>query len=200
MKNLASLLETSSYPTTIRSLTDETIVHFTELPGELWMPIKETGLLYFVSNMGRVLSRDYYHKAKWGLLKPFRTGKSHKLGKGYYQVKLYLEDGTWIRPKIHRLVAEHWIPNPDNLPQVNHINGNMMDNRVENLEWCTNTYNQRHYRANSGKMNWDLVNQIREEFKSWTGSKDSFCMEWAVKTGMCISSIKNVINHKTWRS
>lgn len=63
--------------------------------------------------------------------------------RGYLQVLLY-EEGKPHPKKVHRLVAEAFIPNLDNKPQVNHINGDKTDNRVKNLEWCTNSENQLH--------------------------------------------------------
>jgi hypothetical protein len=63
--------------------------------------------------------------------------------RGYERVALYI-NGKAKNYRVHRLVAEAYIPNLDNKPQVNHKNGVKTDNRVENLEWCTNAENQQH--------------------------------------------------------
>ena len=63
--------------------------------------------------------------------------------KGYFQVCLTV-DGKKRTVKVHRIVAETFIPNPAGKPQVNHIDGNKRNNCVENLEWCTNSENQIH--------------------------------------------------------
>ncbi len=67
-------------------------------------------------------------------------------GEGYLHTKIY--NGKPKNVKIHRLVAEHFIPNPENKPQVDHINRDPLDNRVENLQWATNGENQ----LNKGNM------------------------------------------------
>lgn len=64
-------------------------------------------------------------------------------GNGYEQVHLCRDGKGYVR-KIHRLVAEAFIPNPDNLPQVNHKDGNKLNNNVSNLEWCTQSHNIKH--------------------------------------------------------
>lgn len=77
--------------------------------------------------------------------KVYRNGEAvnqYQNGRGYYRVFLYLQ-GERITKRVHRLVAEAFIPNPDRLPVVNHRNGNKLDNRVENLEWVTYKENTR---------------------------------------------------------
>lgn len=64
--------------------------------------------------------------------------------KGYLQCHVYRENGTMLTTSVHRLVAIAFIPNPDNLPQVNHIDCNKLNNCVSNLEWVTQEQNMAH--------------------------------------------------------
>ena len=80
---------------------------------------------YQVSNLGRI-----YSKKRRVCLKVKRLA-----GRGYYQVRIS-KDGKYYYKNLHRLIAETFIPNPENLRTVNHINGNKLDNRFSNLEWA----------------------------------------------------------------
>ena len=64
----------------------------------------------------------------------------HIVNSGYYQIRL-CKDGIYHRYYLHRLVCEAYIPNPDNLPEVNHKDENKTNNHMDNLEWCTHSYN-----------------------------------------------------------
>lgn len=101
---------------------------------EIWKDI-EGYEGYEVSNLGRVKSLDYRRTGAERVLKPAYSGN------GYLFVNLY-KDGKEKKHYIHRLVAAAFIPNPHNLPEINHINEQKEDNRVENLEWCTQEYNR----------------------------------------------------------
>ena len=101
---------------------------------EEWRPIKGYEGLYKVSNMGRVKSL-YYGKER--ILKT-RNGLH-----GYKHVILS-KQATKKTSRVHRLVAEAFIPNPMNLPVVNHLDGNKHNNCVFNLEWCTVKENTNH--------------------------------------------------------
>lgn len=106
---------------------------------EQWKEIKGFPK-YQISTLGNVKSLTV--KKNGDLLVP---QINHK---GYYSVLLY-KNGKPHSKKIHRLVAETFLPNPNNKPQVNHIDGNKLNNIISNLEWCTNSENQIHAYKNN---------------------------------------------------
>lgn len=109
---------------------------------EIWKNIKGYEGLYQVSNMGRVRS---FRKKRWiknnGKLLKGRSSKSRGLKTGYYRVCLCDKENISKNFCIHKLVAEAFIPNPENKTQVDHINCDVADNRVQNLRWATQTEN-----------------------------------------------------------
>ena len=101
---------------------------------EEWKDIKGYEHKYQISNYGNVKSLDYHRTGESKLLSPVLKKT------GYYQVNLYL-NGQYCSKRIHKLVAEAFLENPDNLPVVNHIDGDKTNNHVSNLEWCTISHN-----------------------------------------------------------
>ena len=109
---------------------------------EEWKSIPGYEGLYEVSNLGRVRSLDRYVKYSNGNIH-LHKGKVLSPGKntdGYLEVVLKC-NRKCKTITVHRLVAQTFIPNPDNLPQVNHKDEVKSNNCVENLEWCTQQYN-----------------------------------------------------------
>lgn len=111
---------------------------------ETWKDI-ENYPNYQVSNFGRIKSKERYARThihnKDGMRKVKETIlKTLHNRRGYLRTTLYNENGRY-QCFIHRLVAQAFIPNPNNLPAVNHKDENKLNNCVDNLEWCDNKYN-----------------------------------------------------------
>lgn len=99
---------------------------------EIWKEINDYNGQYFISNLGNIKS-----------LKSSKYLKPQNDGSGYLFVMLS-KNSIRKNYKIHRLVAEHFIENPNNYKVVNHIDGNKLNNKVDNLEWCTHGENNQH--------------------------------------------------------
>ena len=142
---------------------------------EIWVDIKDYRGIYQISNMGRVKS---FHKNRERILK-------NAIGTtGYYYVQLY-KNCAFKNEKVHRLVARAFTPNPSNLPCVNHIDSNKLNNCIKNLEWCTHGENITH-----------AIKNGRRTYKSGdnhylTKYSDDFIIDCVKKysEGFCVKNI-----------
>ena len=104
--------------------------------------------LYLIDNLGNVVSCPRLQGSRFVNQYKIMGTKINRLG--YKEVALS-KDGKTKTYLLHRLIAIHFVPNPTNLPCVNHINGIKTDNSIENLEWCSRSYNTKHaYENNLG--------------------------------------------------
>lgn len=108
---------------------------------EVWKTVVDFEGIYEVSNLGNVrsLTRDVV-RGNGVMLKRGKIIAQNKTTNGYLTVHLYKDTVRTVK-LVHRLVAEAFIPNPDNLPEVNHKDENKHNNTSKNLEWCTRAYN-----------------------------------------------------------
>ena len=121
---------------------------------EIWKDIDGYDDKYQVSNLGRVKSMYFINRhANIPREKILKFGYNLQ---GYPFVVLCHSGKTSKPLSVHRLVAKAFIPNPNNYPVVNHINGIKTDNRVENLEWCTQQYNiKQSFKNGQQKPTWE---------------------------------------------
>ena len=136
---------------------------------EIWKAIEGYEGLYEVSNLGRVRSLDHLverphprnpaYTFRYMAKGKIKNQRHHEAE--YWLVDLY-KDNVGETRTVHRLVADSFIPNPNNLPEVNHIDENKENNCVDNLEWCTRLENVNHGTGSErmGKSHWTPVIQM----------------------------------------
>ena len=154
---------------------------------EVWKVIEECDGLYEISSLGRL------RNTKTGYIKKY---SKKYCGAGYY-AKYNLQDSkNKLRRSAHRLVAIAFIPNPENKPCVNHINGIKHDNRVENLEWCTVAENNTHSREVLGnkrvtRFTKEDIDFMVKNYKPFVeGSSKSVAEYFGVSTGCIQKALK----------
>lgn len=112
---------------------------------EIWKPVKDFEEYYEISNLGR-LKRKTIFRYCWGHVKKFKVDRIIKptLDKGYLKIVLSIGGKNRKIKYIHRLVAEAFLPNPNDFKEINHIDNDRSNNRVDNLEWCDRKHNLDH--------------------------------------------------------
>lgn len=168
---------------------------------EIWKDIEGYEGKYQVSNLGRVRSLVDSNGNK-----RIKILSYNKHPQGYLKVNLWRDNK--VRYKyVHRLVARAFIPNPNSLPQVNHISGVKTENNVQNLEWVSRIENMKHSfsiglhprgeKRSYAKFTNEQVKQIRKEYIPH--DKNFGLCALARKYGINHSSMKDIIDKKTYK-
>lgn len=135
---------------------------------------------YIVTTDGRVISTNYNRTGETKQLSPFMQA-------GYYAVclngKKYL---------VHRLVAERYIPNPNNLPCINHKDGNKLNNNVDNLEWCSYSENNAHALKNGLRKPRGLTSEEAKEMRAKVDNSWNYKKVLDVTTGKVYQKMQDV--------
>jgi hypothetical protein len=156
-----------------------------DIEGEEWMDVVGYEGLYRISNMGRVFI------VKKGVMMTLKNNK------GYKYVSLSKNDKK-KQFAVYRLVAIHFIPNPNNLPEVNHKWGIIWDNRASELEWYTHGDNMRHAYSmglnNNFKISIPQANEIRAKYVPIKYNYRMLAEEYGVSIGIVLLIVKH--NHR----
>lgn len=168
---------------------------------EVWKDIPNFEEYYQASTIGRIRSKDRYTNYKNNGTLALRKGKllsPKTTNKGYLEVGLTV-NGKLYHKRVHQLIALTFIPNPNNFTQINHINENKTDNRVENLEWCTAKQNVEAYHESR-----TLIYQYSskgELIKVWNSITKAAKSIGGDKTGIqhcCVGKLSNGALKKTY--
>ena len=155
----------------------------------MWKPIKNFEGLYEVSREGHIKSLGNFPKLRNKVVGNLKPGVVN----GYLTVVLTDHNGKRHSKIVHRIVAETFIENPDNLRCVNHKNEIKSDNRVENLEWCSDQYNKEY----SNKTVYRFKSPIGEIFE--TKNMSRFCRENGLQQGNLSKVVAGIrIYHRGW--
>lgn len=173
------------------------------MENEIWKDIEEFKGQYQISNLGNVRSLDRYVYCKSKTNPNLIKGKILKIRfdkNGYCIVNLKRNQKSHIR-KIHRLVSEAFILNPENLSQVNHKDGNKQNNHIDNLEWCTVDYNNKHRTINKlvkPILSDEAIIDIKTNCIKSKNQKDNNkgISYFANKYNVCRQTVSDIVNNK----
>lgn len=149
--------------------------------------------LYSVSRTGNV----WTHAKSMGLSRHGGRWLKAAVNHGYPMVALFKDQKQFMR-RVHRLVAMAWIPNPENKPDINHINGLRADARVENLEWCTRSENLIHAWATGAKNDQRLFGQVQVHSIRTAASGGKTTAQLASELGVSQRCISDLVNRHTY--
>lgn len=173
---------------------------------EIWRDIPRYEGLYSISTSGDIKSLGRLIRCRGGeRFKNETNVTSYPNQKGYVMVQLY-KGGHRKNFTIHRLLSITFLENPENLPQINHKDGNKQNNSLENLEWCSSLHNVQHSRitglnknygekVNTVKLKESEVLKIDRLYRSGGTSLRKLARQFNV----CKNTIRSIVLHKTWK-
>ena len=144
---------------------------------EIFKDVKGYEGYYEVSNLGRVRSTSYKGTR---ILKPSLKSR--------YKIVVFCINQIKVHKLVHRLVAEAFIPNPNNYSIVNHIDGNRKNNEVSNLEWCTPLYNTQHAKSHN------LLNRYEDRPTAKLTKEKVLLIPELINLGATTDDLKNLFN------
>lgn len=181
------------YQNTWAFLTQFDCIGFDEK--ERWEPIKDYEGFYEVSTKGKV--RSISRLTKFGNQSKIVKGRELIINRriGKYPIVILSKENVQHTHSLHRLVAETFIPNPDNLPCVNHVLGDKNDNRYFMLEWCTYSENFLH----AYDLGLNTKRKLTREDVLFIRQSDMTDIELGKKFNVRQGNIWNIRNRKSWK-